>query len=230
MADRIPISRAQDLAKAHGYEQIIIYARRTGEPGLEWVTTYGIDKTHCAAAARIGDAIGRQVVKPLEELTARAEAAEDARDEALTLATRRGADTTYQGKLLRRLRDTFVNIADGIEDEGDRCYFGSSNDADQFRDIVRQLDDFSWDEILRDSGEVDYVESSRKANASLARLVEALTPSGETKAAYIGEFHFDVEDRDADGEDCLRRVTVPWTTVKEIMATIRARAAAGEGP
>lgn len=76
MADRIPIKRAEDLAKAHGYHQVIIYARRVGEPGQEWVTTYGIDETHCAAAARIGDAIGRQVVTPLEELTDRAETAE----------------------------------------------------------------------------------------------------------------------------------------------------------
>lgn len=76
MADRIPIKRAEEIAKAHGYDQVIIYARRVGEPGQEWVTTYGIDKTHCAAAARIGDAIGRQVVTPLAEQADRAEAAE----------------------------------------------------------------------------------------------------------------------------------------------------------
>ncbi|NGO63984.1 hypothetical protein G6N76_09885 [Rhizobium daejeonense] len=56
------------------------------------------------------------------------------------------------------------------------------------------------------------------------RLQEAMTPSGATKAAYIGEFSFDIEDRDEDGEECLRNVVVPWTTVKEIMAAIRSRA------
>lgn len=56
------------------------------------------------------------------------------------------------------------------------------------------------------------------------RLTEALTPSGATKAAYIGEFSFDIEDRDEDGEECSRNVVVPWTTVKEIMAAIRSRA------
>jgi hypothetical protein len=76
MADRVPIKRAEEIAKAHSYDQVIIYARRIGEPGQEWVTTYGIDKTHCDAAARIGDAIGRQVVQPLEDLLARAEKAE----------------------------------------------------------------------------------------------------------------------------------------------------------
>lgn len=82
MADRIPIKRAEEVAKAHGYHQVIIYARRIGEPGQEWVTTYGVDKMHCAAAARIGEVLGRQVTEPLAELTARSESAERERDEA----------------------------------------------------------------------------------------------------------------------------------------------------
>lgn len=53
---------------------------------------------------------------------------------------------------------------------------------------------------------------------------KALEPSAETKAAYIGEFHFNVADIDNDsGEECTRRVQVPWATIKEIMAAIRAR-------
>lgn len=67
MADRIPITAAERLGKDHAYDQVIIYARRVGEPGQEWVTTWGKNRTHCDAAARIGDAIGRKVVEPLEE-------------------------------------------------------------------------------------------------------------------------------------------------------------------
>jgi hypothetical protein len=59
-------------------------------------------------------------------------------------------------------------------------------------------------------------------------LVDALTPSAETKAAYIGEFAFNVDtvgiDEDGEPVDCTRRVTVPWTTIKEIMDAIRTRA------
>mgnify|MGYP000865881722 FL=1 len=58
----------------------------------------------------------------------------------------------------------------------------------------------------------------------IKRLREALTPSTETKAAYIGEFHFTVESYAGGGEKYNRYVTVPWTTVKEIMAAILARA------
>lgn len=59
----------------------------------------------------------------------------------------------------------------------------------------------------------------------IAELEKALTPSAETKAAYIGEFSFFIPDQDEDGDEVPRCVVVPWTTVKEIMAAIRARAA-----
>ncbi|UYE95908.1 hypothetical protein KNLIENLN_00096 [Sinorhizobium phage NV1.1.1] len=65
------------------------------------------------------------------------------------------------------------------------------------------------------------IEQLRAANDNMR---EALTPSASTKAAYIGEFSFDVEDRDENGDECWRNVVVPWTTVKEIMAAISARA------
>lgn len=58
------------------------------------------------------------------------------------------------------------------------------------------------------------------------RLREALTPSGATMAAYIGEFKFNHTVWDPDGEyEIVHSVAVPWTTIKEIMAAIRARAA-----
>ena len=60
-------------------------------------------------------------------------------------------------------------------------------------------------------------------------LREALEPRGDTKAAYMGEFSFTIEDyrENEEGEDELysRKVYVPWTTIKEIMAAILARAA-----
>jgi hypothetical protein len=60
------------------------------------------------------------------------------------------------------------------------------------------------------------------------KMREALTPSGDTKAAYHGEFKFQVtswrENDDEEWEKYLADVTVPWTTVKEIMAAIEARA------
>ena len=64
-----------------------------------------------------------------------------------------------------------------------------------------------------------------EAADEIERLRAALTPSVETKAAYIGEFHFVEEELDDEGNSVTRNRTVPWATVKEIMAAIRARAA-----
>jgi hypothetical protein len=67
-----------------------------------------------------------------------------------------------------------------------------------------------------------------EAEAENARLREALTPSAATKAAYIGEFSFDIVSgmncHGEEPEEIYRSVMVPWTTIKEIMAAIRARA------
>lgn len=52
---RIPISAAKHLAKTYGYDQVIVYARKTGEAGGEHMTTYGVNRSHCDAAAKIGD-------------------------------------------------------------------------------------------------------------------------------------------------------------------------------
>ena len=59
------------------------------------------------------------------------------------------------------------------------------------------------------------------ANARIARLEEALTPSAETKVEYIGEVSFYFE---GGGEGEGFKVAVPWTATKEIMAMILARA------
>lgn len=67
--------------------------------------------------------------------------------------------------------------------------------------------------------------SAPPAMARAMALEEALTPSAETKAEYIGEFSLTVVDRDEDGEEIYRKVLVPWDAIKEIMAAIRQRSA-----
>ena len=62
--------------------------------------------------------------------------------------------------------------------------------------------------------------------ARVERLEEALTPSGDTKAEYISEFYHTIELSHPGLGTEHRRISVPWTTIKEIMAAIHARAAA----
>jgi hypothetical protein len=73
------------------------------------------------------------------------------------------------------------------------------------------------------------MEKREAAEAREAKLREALTPSGDTKAHYSGEFSISVYDGlDEDDAEQWRNVLVDWTTIKAIMATIRARAALQE--
>lgn len=69
----------------------------------------------------------------------------------------------------------------------------------------------------------------QQQQATIERPSAALTPSADTKAAYIGEFKFmEVVGFDEDGHEIRAEITVPWDTTKEIMAAIKARAALGK--
>jgi hypothetical protein len=62
---RIPISAAERIAKDYGYDQVVIIARKVGNepaPHGEHCTTYGVNKEHCAVAARIGDFLKHKVM------------------------------------------------------------------------------------------------------------------------------------------------------------------------
>lgn len=75
-------------------------------------------------------------------------------------------------------------------------------------DWVRRRDTSAHEHIVRE------VRRTKAAEAALARLLAALTPSDETKAAYMGEFQFQLGGRPT--------VNVPWVTIKKIMAAIQA--------
>lgn len=54
---RIPITAAKRIADEFGYDQVIVYGRKTGEGGGEHMTTYGVDVQHCRIAADMGNAL-----------------------------------------------------------------------------------------------------------------------------------------------------------------------------
>ena len=81
-------------------------------------------------------------------------------------------------------------------------------------------------EVYRAKGELIALRAEvATLRASDARMREALNPSGDTKAAYMGEFSVPLPDTDEDGNEVMRQINVPWTTIKQIMAAISARAA-----
>jgi len=48
--------------------------------------------------------------------------------------------------LLLSIVSELNNIASEIVDEGDRAYFGSTNDADRLKGIAEKLDDWRFDQ------------------------------------------------------------------------------------
>ena len=54
----------------------------------------------------------------------------------------------------------------------------------------------------------------------LEKTHSALTPSPDTKGAYMGEFQFNFPAYDADGRERMFTPNIPWTAIKEIMAAI----------
>lgn len=97
--------------------------------------------------------------------------------------------------------------------------------------LKQRADDEAVKRIDAVTAERDALKAEvERKDAEIARLREALTPSGATKAAYHGEFAFHENIPDEDGNDVLHLVYVPWDTVKKIMAAISARAhEEGEG-
>lgn len=57
---RIPIKAARQIADAYGYDQVMVYARKVGEG--EHMTTYGVNKEHCSAIARVASFLQREIM------------------------------------------------------------------------------------------------------------------------------------------------------------------------
>lgn len=112
----------------------------------------------------------------------------------------------------------------------------AKGEIDRLRDLLRDRPNTLL--IAHEDGkQMRAIRALAVAEAKLAAMREALTPSGDTEAAYMGEFTIAVErivneDNEPDDEtegvsDPYDHVPVPWTTIKEIMAAIKVRALGG---
>lgn len=128
------------------------------------------------------------------------------------------AECIWRGKLLRKMRSALINIKDGVEDEGDRAYFGSTNDADRFREIVHELDDFDWSEIIGEKGERDYITDLRNARANLRKK----SAEAKANAAIIASI---TEALEAEFEALCEDAR--WAENSELKAVVARRDAVG---
>lgn len=135
----------------------------------------------------------------------------------------------HRGKQMAALEPEVSGIADKLDDEGDRVYFGSTNDADALINLAGQLQETMWEVEEPDVCEPDFPADNLKLRAEVEALREALTPSGATKCAYSSEFEWTRETVGENGDEVTETLVAPWTVIKDIMAAISARAALAKG-
>jgi hypothetical protein len=167
-------------------------------------------RNRAEAAERGMDGLGEQLLAAQSELTrlraalATAERERDEAREALAVEARQGASVdrlllglqsqrdnatalaVARGRALHKAREMFINIKDKIADEGDRVYFGSTNDADRFKECVDDLDAWEWDAIMEEGKIPDVYEISRKAHEQ-SRAAESRASSAEALLAEAGK-------------------------------------------
>ena len=77
-----------------------------------------------------------------------------------------------RSKTMAKLRDRLSDIR--LDDEIDRVYFRSTNDADAFRDLVQEIEEWQWHDIMRKSQQSDPFEASREAHERAEKAETAL--------------------------------------------------------
>lgn len=101
-------------------------------------------------------------------------------------------------RLLERVRYGIADVVANIVDEGDRAYFGSTNDADELRYLATEVEGWKWDDILRKSDGDPYAtirEQRNRADSAEAelsrlraeneRLREALKPFAAVNQKHV---------------------------------------------
>ena len=106
------------------------------------------------------------------------------------------AAVSRRNKVIAKAYGRVAGVVQSISDEGDRVYFGSSNDADTLRDLAREWDDArilkedirtSEDEVRDLRAEVDRLtqanrEAAMQSLADLGQAQEALERAASVEA------------------------------------------------
>lgn len=83
-------------------------------------------------------------------------------------------------KLVSKTRDHIIMITDYIEDEGDRKYFGSTNDADELCDLKDHMDAWVWDAVDKVNRMQKDPYAEIRAQRSRAEAAETVVSSQKT--------------------------------------------------
>lgn len=94
-------------------------------------------------------------------------------------------------RALEKMRNMLIAVHDGIEDEGDRVYLGSTNHAELIHEAWHLADALKWDEIMRDTQpDTPLAAINLELQAEITRLRELLRISSameEDAAALLSD-------------------------------------------
>lgn len=149
----------------------------------EWLINHGFfdedgDAAHQALIGRFGEIADWAFVCHRQQSAESLQAEGAALKEQLA---RSELSRTLYARVLEKMRIALVNVHDGIEDEGDRIYFGSTNHADDLRAAWQLADGLRWDEIMEDTQpKTGLAEVNLHLQAEIAALKLALADTVST--------------------------------------------------
>jgi hypothetical protein len=133
------------------------------------------------------------------------------------------AEVSWLARLLMKTRNSFSFIVSDIEDDGDRAYFGSTNDADTLRDIRNQMETWEQSRLMRDGAWVDYITKCAEANAKLRALQSSARQMKEALEFYESDEHWRVNGKlDPNGPNFIGQL--------HARAALQSAASLGLGP
>ena len=103
---------------------------------------------------------------------------------------------------------------------GTLVYESGKNSAARIRELEDQIVALEFRLSQEKVFSTRMEESRARYISAFKHLTAALTPSPETKAAYIGEFQFLFPVKDDEGKEVRYTPNVPWVTIKQIMDRI----------
>lgn len=54
----------------------------------------------------------------------------------------------FNRELFDEVRHFLLHVVAEMQDEGDRVYFGSTNDADHLKEIAQRMDAMKWEDVM----------------------------------------------------------------------------------
>lgn len=113
----------------------------------------------------------REVLRKLEaqrqRLLFKDISASDDFQQAIRVIRNLRARLAMYSKTLQAARTQVMAVHDGLEDEGDRVYLGSTNDAERFKNIFQALDSIQMEVYMSDGDLPDVYAVAREANNKL---------------------------------------------------------------